>query len=134
MKSIVKKSLCIICTLITLLCCTHVINADSSTTDITCDYTINNLGNGEAQITVCARTSIPVDKLSLTIYIEKYDPTSQTWQTVKVYTLTENDTNILCKTFTVKFTKEKYRIRGIACAQLNGITECISFDDILTWN
>ncbi len=133
MKNIVKKSLCIICTLITLLCCTHVINANSSTTDITCDYTINNLGNGEAQITVCARTSIPVDKLSLTIYIEKYDPTSQTWQTVKVYTFTESNTNILCKTFTVEFNTEN-RIRGIACAQLDGITECISFGDMLSGN
>lgn len=134
MKNAIKRTLCIICAFITLLCYTNNVNANSSMTGLTCDASINILGNGQVQISVCATTNVTVDKLSVIIYLEKYDSVSQTWEIVDIFTAQESNTNNLCRTFTVKgIEKAFYRLRGVASAQLNEIIEHIPFVTEIIW-
>lgn len=134
MKNAIKKTFCIFCAFITLLCYTNNVNADSSVTGFTCDASINILENGQVQISVCATTNVTVDKLSVIFYLEKYNPVSQTWEIIDIFTFEEYNTYNLCKSFTISGTEKGcYRLHGVAIAQLNGIIERIPFVTEATW-
>lgn len=124
MTNTIKKTTCIICALVMLLCCTYNVNADSSMTGLACNGSMNIVGDGNLLLSACATTNIPVDKLKIIMYLEKYDPASQTWKVIKSYTFTGYNTNILCKSVIENGTAHgTYRLRVIVYAELNGNIE-----------
>ena len=98
------------------------------------DLTIMNNGGGKVGALAVALTSVPVDEAYITVYLDRWDETTERWRQVNYYEAeylaSEYPDGISTPTLDISFIDQPkgyyYRLRGVFAVVYNGEVEALS--------